>query len=966
VLWLKKGNKVSLSIFSVMAILVSMFLLILITTSAAGLITNMVVSDSGNAVDWSIQANLQSGNQQFGDRTFTFTTVPPSVAGCDWIRTANDSKSYASDPLVTLTVTANADVYVAHDDRITTKPSWMTGWTDTGENLVNNEPTPKPFSLYKKSYTANSSVPLGRNGNTSYSMYTVIVKAAGPTATPTPTPTPGATATPTPTPGNTVTPMPTPSNTPTPSPTPTPTLGPTATPGGSLETLESTALRLEVTLSPYSYKVIEKSSGEILVSQSTSTFTVGGTAYATASANGVTKTGTTLDATLVLSGTSNTAHVKFTFTSPEVLQVLLSHNNGTPTNVKEQFNDQSEHYYGIWGYHFGTTANVDNRGADRDLLGNQSMTGTNYNSARAPFYVTSKKYGIYAESMAKGHYTVAVSSKTSFNFDSSQLKYNVIYGPTYADVLNRYNSLAGPSVMPPLWALDSIWWRDDHHNDWTAQGVTNSQQLVIKDADNLRLNQIPASAIWIDRPYGTVQGQTSKAGGWGNMDFDSTFPNPPQMISDLNARGMKLMLWTANRCYNQLLTEAKANGYNFAEGTYTDSPAADLRITNAYNWFKSKLNTFVNMGVKGYKIDRGEEGEQPDSAQNENVYLFHKLSYEGMAAVYGNDFFMFARNMYDKSRQYIAHWSGDPSADFTGLISSIKIGLRSGAMNFPIYGSDGGGYNGTPTKEVFARWLQFNTYSPMMEVLIGPNRTVWTNYDSELITIARSQTQAHHDLIPYIRSYVYKATQTGLPVMRQMILAYPGDTTFYDTWNQYMFGSEMLVAPVTTTGATNRSVYLPAGKWLNYNDFTTKYTGPTTITASAPLATIPLFVKEGAIIPRGDILKSNNNWTANWATNLRIEVFPAASGGSSFDYYTGSAVLTITSSISSGTVTVQFNDPGTNGKLEVYCNGYSSVVRNGVTLAVGTDFTYDSTKKLLTVSYTSATTLQINGTASIF
>jgi len=166
---------------------------------------------------------------------------------------------------------------------------------------------------------------------------------------------------------------------------------------------------------------------------------------------------------------------------------------------------------------------------------------------------------------------VAVSNKTSFNFDSPQLQYDVIYGPAYADILGRYNSLAGPSVMPPVWAFDSIWWRDDNHDDWAAQGVTSSQALVIKDADNLRLHQIPASAIWIDRPYGTPLNQSGKSGGWGNMDFDSTFPNPAQMITDLNTRGMKLILWTGNRCFNQLLTEAKASNYNFAVNTYTDS-----------------------------------------------------------------------------------------------------------------------------------------------------------------------------------------------------------------------------------------------------------------------------------------------------------------------------------------------------------------------------------------------------------
>jgi polygalacturonase len=189
------------------SVLVSM---VLNTVSAVSVITNLSVNDSANSADWSIQSNLQVGNQQYGDRTFSLTAVPPSVAGNEWIRTANDSKAYASDPLATFTVTSSADVYVAHNDSISTKPSWLSGWTDTGENIVNNESTPRTFSLYKKSFTANSTVSLGNNGSTSYGMYIVIVKPTGSTSTPLPTPTPTPTSilSPTPTPTPTPTPIP--------------------------------------------------------------------------------------------------------------------------------------------------------------------------------------------------------------------------------------------------------------------------------------------------------------------------------------------------------------------------------------------------------------------------------------------------------------------------------------------------------------------------------------------------------------------------------------------------------------------------------------------------------------------------------------------------------------------------------------------------------------------------------------
>jgi hypothetical protein len=139
--------------------------------------TTFTVSDTTNAADWSAQTNLQAADRQYGDRTYTFTTVPTLVAGADWIRTANDSKAYTSSPLVTLSLGANTDVYVAHNDAISTKPSWLTGWTNTGEKLVNNESTPGSYTLFKKSFTAGSNVELGSNGHTTAGMYTIILKA---------------------------------------------------------------------------------------------------------------------------------------------------------------------------------------------------------------------------------------------------------------------------------------------------------------------------------------------------------------------------------------------------------------------------------------------------------------------------------------------------------------------------------------------------------------------------------------------------------------------------------------------------------------------------------------------------------------------------------------------------------------------------------------------------------------------
>ena len=185
-------------------------------------------------------------------------------------------------------------------------------------------------------------------------------------------------------------------------------------------------------------------------------------------------------------------------------------------------------------------------------------------------------------------------------------------------------------------------------------------------------------------------------------------------------------------------------------------------------------------------------------------------------------------------------------------------------------------------------------------------------------------------------------------------------------WDEYLYGSEILVAPVYKNGDRSRSVYLPEGNWLDYNNKSTIYPGPKTITADAPLATIPLFIKEGAIIPKGDIVKANNSWDNSWSPELNIEVYPAINETSTFDYYTGNEVVQITCLRSGDNITVSFDDLGINGNIKIYADGYNTVSRNGESLNPGSEFTYDSSQKMFSIPFNGSTTINISGTASLF
>jgi alpha-D-xyloside xylohydrolase len=730
-----------------------------------------------------------------------------------------------------------------------------------------------------------------------------------------------------------------------------------------VESLESSALRVEVSTTPYAYRVIEQSTGTVLVSLDDTAFTFGAEFYPVSEAAHLVKGPDKIEGDLLIelagrdrlpNGSPTRAQVSFTFVRPEVLEVHITYPQGTPSEISEAFNDQGEHYYGVWEYPYG--GHIDNRGADADFLGLGHARYVHHASARAPFYVTSRRYGIYVQSLAQGHYAIAQAGRTVFSFRDSELKYDIIYGPSYADVLNRYNAMAGPAFMPPTWAFGTIWWRDDEHDD--LRDVHNAQEKVLDDADRLRKLHIPAGAIWLDRPFG------SGDLGWGGMDFDSSFPDPSKMIRNLNDRGMKLLLWSANRCSGKMFEEGTAKGYLFP----SKWPAADIRRPEVYAWWKGKLNAYVRLGVKGYKIDRGEENEMPEALENQFAVLFPKLSAEGLSEAYGNDYFIFTRNVNDISRRYTAVWNGDSWPTFGGLQVSIKNGLRAGTINFPMWGSDTGGYFAPAhnTKELLARWLEFSAFSPMMEVILGPNRTVWYDYDDDLVSITQKYATAHHDLIPYTRSYMYQATRTGMPIMRALIFAYPDDERLSDLWDEYLYGGEILVAPVTTASATERKVYLPAGRWMNYSEKRTVYDGKATITAAAALGTIPLFVREGAIIPRGNIIKLNNNWEPNWKPKLRIEIFPARNMNSEFHYFTGTGTQTIKMAREGGGITIAFDDLGVNGALEVYCRAVTAVRRNGSMLREGTDYQYDTQAQKLTIPFLGATTLEVKGAESLF
>jgi hypothetical protein len=249
----------------------------------------------------------------------------------------------------------------------------------------------------------------------------------------------------------------------------------------------------------------------------------------------------------------------------------------------------------------------------------------------------------------------------------------------------------------------------------------------------------------------------------------------------------------------------------------------------------------------------------------------------------------------------------------------------------------------------------------MMELLIGPRRTPWLDFPEDVNEIVAEQARTKHDLIPYLRSALAMATETGMPVMRPLLLAYPNDPAVADLSDEYLYGSERLVAPVVEKGARARKVYLPEGHWLDYRTKATVYSGPRRLRVPAPLSSIPVFAREGAIVPRGDVLKGNNTWATRWEPRLRVEVFPSARFGNEFPYHTGRGVRMIRSRPTPNALLIEVEDLGARGQLDVFCHRPDRVISNGRPLREGVDYSYEEGRRLLEVPLSGETRLELRG-----
>ncbi|MCC6160155.1 MAG: glycoside hydrolase family 31 protein [Deltaproteobacteria bacterium] len=490
-----------------------------------------------------------------------------------------------------------------------------------------------------------------------------------------------------------------------------------------------------------------------------------------------------------------------------------------------------------------------------------------------PFFHSSAGYGLYVDTTFYGEFDFGATAPDRLRFhfrargDRSPVQtFRIFFGPSHDDILDAYTALTGRPLVPPDWAFRHWRWRDEHERVTGDLDGRTINGEVAEDINQYEALEFPFGNYMIDRPY------TPGEQGFAEFSWDpDRFPNAADMVRSFEDRDMHLIIWGAPWAIGdepgQNGAEAQALGY-LAPGS---PDHIDFTNPDACEWWKDKLVAWVtDNSIHGWKLDRGDEtqpslpgeiyfdGRGGEEVRNHYPVLYQRCYFEAMQEAWGDDFVSKARAGWAGSQQYVILWGGDTRGNVNGrrtdlgLRSAILSMLHAAFMGYPVWGSDTGGYQEFRDREVFARWLQFSAFTPLMEIGGQGAHAPWDMptdpaYDEELIDIYRTYTTLHHDLVDYLRAQAEIAGETGRPIARPLVFDHPDDPTVKRMWDEYMLGPDLLVAPVWESGARGRDVYIPAGEFVDYWS-RDEVTGPTTVAADAPLDRIPLYVRKGATI----------------------------------------------------------------------------------------------------------------------
>jgi alpha-D-xyloside xylohydrolase len=541
-----------------------------------------------------------------------------------------------------------------------------------------------------------------------------------------------------------------------------------------------------------------------------------------------------------------------TTSGPRGMSVL---DDGESRYVREQLSlSVGECVYGL-GERF--TAFVKN-GQSVDIWNKDGGTNTEQAYKNVPFYLTNRGYGVFVNHPGAVSFEVASEKVTcvQFSVPGESLEYFVIYGPTPKEVLEKYTALTGRPALPPAWSF-GLWLSTSFTTQYDEDTVTSFIRGMAER--DLPLHVFHFDCYWM-REF-----------NWCDLEWDKrTFPDPAGMLKRLRERGLHICVWLnpyiAQR--SPLFAEGAQQGYLLKRPNgdvwQTDLWQPGMGIVDFTNpaacqWFGDKLRALVDMGVDCFKSDFAEriptdvvyfDGSDPIKMHNYYSYLYNKTIFDVLRERRGDgEAVLFARSATAGGQQFPVHWGGDCETTFQAMAESLRGGLSLSLSGFGFWSHDIGGFEGTPSKDVYKRWIPFGLLSSHSRLHGNQSYRVPWLFDEEAVDVLRLFTKLKCRLMPYLYARALEAAHKGIPLMRAMMLEFPEDPACDYLDRQYMLGEALLVAPVFSHDGVV-AYYLPAGRWTDY--FTGEVmAGPGWVRETHGFMSVPLMVRPNSVIAVG-------------------------------------------------------------------------------------------------------------------
>ena len=551
------------------------------------------------------------------------------------------------------------------------------------------------------------------------------------------------------------------------------------------------------------------------------------------------------------------------------------------------------------------TGNLDRRGSayqnwNTDAFAYHSGADPLYSSV--PFYIGIHNqlcYGIFLDNTHKTFFNFGASNNrfSSFAADAGEMNYYFIYGNSITEVIQQFTQLTGRIEMPPLWGLGYQQCRYSYYPD----------KEVLNTATTFREKEIPADAIVLDIHYMDQY----KIFTWDKKRF----ADPHQMISDLKAKGFQIVVMCdpgikIEKGYEPYDDGVKKevflkypDGENYSGQVWPGwCHFPDFTNPKTRAWWAEKFKTYAEQGVEGFWNDMNEiatwgqalpeniefdfEGNKATTRRGRNVFGFQmaRSTYEGAKKfLKGKRPFNLTRSAFAGIQRYAAMWTGDNVASDEHMMLGVRLVNSLGLSGVAYAGYDTGGFVGDASSRLYARWISIASLSPFFRThsMINSRDSEPWSYGEEVEQISRNYIRLRYQLLPYIYSVFYEASQQGLPVQRSMAIDYSHEHRVYDSQyqHQYLFGPNILVAPVESYKDLIK-VFLPEGDW-HYLYSGKVFAGNQEIMIECPIYKLPVFIKAGSVIPTQ---KAGMN-TSEKTNELMLHVYQGKNS-SDFIFYT--------------------------------------------------------------------------------